>query len=269
MLPNFLIIGAPRAGTTWIAKNIGEHPDIYMPKDKEMHFFDRHYDKGIEHYETFFPDTTTCTAVGEATPEYLYMPDMPARIKQHLPDVKLIASLRNPTDRVYSRFWHAKARFAENKDVSFEEKIAAKPVFLEEGFYYDHLMRYLELYPRENLLVLLFEEIKTDPLGFLKKVYEFLEVDTDFKPPVADQKVNSAAIKGSLAKSRMLGYVYKGLMSMNIAAPAKFIERINEGTIPEMNPETRKHLVNEVYREKNLQLAELIGQDLSAWNRID
>jgi hypothetical protein len=269
MLPNFIIIGAPRAGTTWISKNIREHPEIFLPKIKELHFFDRDYEKGIEYYERFFEGSQRCKAIGEATPEYLYIKDVPALIKQHLPDVKLILSLRNPVDRVYSRYWNAKARFKQNRDLSFEEKIKEKPIFLEEGFYYDHILRYLEFFPKENFLFLLFDDLKTDPARFLNSIYEFLDVDTGFTPPLINQKVNAASVKGPLAKSSILSYVYKGLISLNAAKSARFVEKINEISVPEMDHKTKEWLVNDVYMEKNKQLAELIGKDLGNWNKLD
>ena len=113
MLPTFLVIGAPRSGTTWIARNLREHPEICLSKKKELHFFDRdeNYERGIAYYESFF---TRCSeqqhAIGEATPDYIHVPVAAKRIKEHLPHAKLIVSLRNPRDRVYSRDWNARGK---------------------------------------------------------------------------------------------------------------------------------------------------------------
>ncbi|MBA3731354.1 MAG: sulfotransferase domain-containing protein, partial [Gammaproteobacteria bacterium] len=107
MLPNFLIIGASRCGTTWMANNIKSHPDVFMPPKKELHFFDASFDKGWDYYASFFPDKKCARyrAIGEATPAYLYMPQVARLIKSRLPDVKMIVSLRNPIDRAYSQYW--------------------------------------------------------------------------------------------------------------------------------------------------------------------
>lgn len=268
MLPNFLIIGAPRAGTTWIASNIREHPDIYIPRIKEVHFFDRHYEKGLDYYQSFFLHAAGKKAIGEATPEYLYLEEIAPLIKQHLPHSKLIVSLRNPVDRLYSRYWNAKAKYPENRHLSFEEKIRQKPLFIQEGFYYDHLLRYYRYFPQDRILILFFDDIKKDPARLLKTIYEFLEVDSSFVSPLIERRVNAASVKGALAKSRLLSLVARGLARFRAIKSATFVDRVNEGKLPPMNPKTRAWLVNEVYREKNNLLGQLIGKDLSEWNKL-
>ena len=177
MLPNFMIIGAPRSGTTWIEKNLREHPEVFLAKDKELHFFDQQYEKGIEYYESFFSGAHGKKAVGEATPDYLHgaysRNDIPTLIHKHVPDVKLIASLRNPTERAYSRFWNSKAFYDRNINMSFEDKLEDRPEFIAEGMYCDQLERFYDLFPRENILILLFDDLKADPAQFMRRIYEF------------------------------------------------------------------------------------------------
>src|SRR5690606_33439746 len=119
-LPTFLVIGAARSGSTWISRNLARHPDVFIPKEKELHFFDQRYEEGIEAYRAYVRAATAEKAIGEATPAYLHTPAAAARIRAHLPDVKLIACLRDPIDRLYSRYWNARGRFEHNKEVSFE-----------------------------------------------------------------------------------------------------------------------------------------------------
>lgn len=268
MIPNFLIIGAPRAGTTWMAENLRSHPQIYMPKEKELHFFDRHYERGWDFYEQFFAAADGEPAIGEATPEYLYLPRIPRLIYKHLPHAKLIVSLRNPVDRVYSRYWNAKAKYKENRNLSFEDKLKKKPLFLEEGFYYDHLLRYYEYFPREQILVLLFDELRSDPISFLKKVYRFLDVREDFVSDRLQQKINAAADKPNLARSWTLAYLQKAFRRLNWLKAYRITSNVNSATLPAMREETRRWLVNDVYRQKNDKLAELIQQDLDQWNEL-
>ncbi len=268
MLPNFLIIGAPRAGTTWISKNISLHPDIYMPKLKEIHYFDRHYDEGIGYYEEYFTGYGNEKMIGEATPAYLFTQKVPELIKKDLGNIKLIVSLRNPVERLYSRYWNAKGKYIENKDLSFEEKIKAKPLFIEEGFYYDHLMRYLASFPPENILFLLFDDIKKDSKTFLASIYDFLDVDTEFTSPLIDKKINTSSSKKMLAKSRNLWYLQKMVEKLGVAKLMEWLKTINEPKIPTMNPKTKRWLVDEVYRGRNYQLEQLIGRDLNHWNKI-
>jgi hypothetical protein len=268
MLPNFLIIGAPRAGTTWAAKNLMLHPQIYLPKEKELHFFDQKYDKGIEHYKTNFMDVKGKIAVGEATPDYMYRKEIPALIHQHLPDVKLIAILRNPVDRLYSRYWNSKAKYSANKNLSFEEKIDQKPLFIEEGFYYEHLIRYQNFFPKDRFLILFFEDLKSDPYGFLKKIYNFINVDENFVSPIVEYQINTAKSKKYLAKSQLLWNVQRAMRRFKAYKLATVVENINKNEYPEMNKKTRKWLVEEIYKEHNRKLGELVGRDLSHWNKL-
>lgn len=269
MLPNFLCIGAPRAGTTWLAKNLMEHPDIYIPRKKELHFFDSNYDKGIEFYTSYFDAVSGEKAVGEITPAYLASAQAPALIKKHLPDVKLIVILRDPVGRLYSRYLRGKGNYKENENLTFEEKIKAKPFLVEEGFYYDHLLRYYEHFPKERILILLYDDLADNSDGLLRSVYEYLDVDASFTSPVIEQKINKATQQKRYAKSRPLWYFSKVLDRLGAAGLADSLRGTLEPELPSITAETRAWLIREVYGEKNELLQGLIGRDLSNWNRVD
>ena len=265
MLPNFLIIGAPRAGTTWLAKNLREHPQVFMPKTKEIHYFDRHYSEGVEYYKQFFSGADGFEAVGEATPEYMYLPEMPELIHKLMPDCKLILILRNPVDRVYSRYWNSRAKYKENKNLSFEEKIKKKPLFIEEGFYFDHLNNYYKYFKPEQFLILKYDDVLDQPLKLLQDVFLFLNVDINFKTSLVMNRVNAASDKPNLAKSKLVYYVLKILGKAGLKDLSLAIAKRNAAELPPMNPETRKWLAGEVYKEKNRQLQKLTGLDVSHW----
>jgi hypothetical protein len=271
LLPNFLIIGAPRAGTTWIDKNLRDHPDVHMAATKEVHFFDRHYERGMEFYESHFRHWNGQTAVGEATPAYLHgeftRNDVPRLIHRHLPDVRLIASLRNPVERVYSEFWNVKANDRSNARLSFEEKIASRPEFLREGLYYQQLQRYLEYFPRERLHILFYEDLAADPDAFMGGIYRFLGVDPGFRSSFADVKVNRATGKKHLARSRLLWFGTRALARLRLHGAADVLQRLNAHKVPPMRAETRRQLI-EFYRPHNERLAELTGRNLDHWNDL-
>lgn len=269
MLPNFLVIGAPRAGSTWIHENLKLHPEIFVPTHKkEIHFFDWNYSKGTVFYENIFKDAGKFKAVGEVTPSYLHKAEVAPRIKEHIPDVKLIVCLRNPVDRLYSRYWNSKAKYESNKDKSFEDKIRQKPEFIEEGYYDEHLSRYLSLFDREKILVLFFEDMTQDPAGFLKKIFSFLNVNTAFVPEGIDRKVNAAAGKRKLAKNKFLYYFHKALGKAGFKKLAYKIAEKNKIKLPKMDSETRAWLINEIYFTHNKNLASLLKVDLSHWNKL-
>ena len=266
MKPDFIVIGAARSGTTWIAKNLGSHPEVYVPFKKELHFFDNHYEEGWSFYENFFKDCGGARAIGEATPAYLHKTIAAGRIKEHLPNAKLVVSLRNPIDRLYSRYWKSRGRFEENKELSFEDKIEQKPEFITEGFYIDHLRRYLELFPREQLLALLFDDLSDDPAGFMRSIYEFIGVASDYQSELVSHQINAGAAQKLVVRSRSAFWAGKVLRYAGMHSAARRLEEKNAASLPQMNVATRSRLV-EVYREKNTELAELIDRSLDHWNQ--
>ena len=160
MLPNFLGIGAARAGTTWIARNLAQHPAVFIPYKKELHFFDANFDKGTAHYAAEFQGWSNQKAVGEITPKYLHHEAAADRIKATLPAAKLIVSLRNPVERAYSSYWKSRASFPDEKLVSFAERHKVLPDLVEAVLYHKHLARYFALFLYQQIVVLFFFDIK-------------------------------------------------------------------------------------------------------------
>lgn len=275
MLPNFLIIGATRSGTTWMDENLRIHRDIFMPTKKELHFFDRDYDKGLAFYENYFSAFSGEKAIGEATPAYLHClytnRDVPSLIHKHLPNVKLIVSLRNPVERAYSHFMNVQAKHDHNAGISFEQKLQklrGGAELIREGFYAEQLQRYYRLFPAENILVMLYDDLVADPHAFLRRLYEFLGVDPTFQSKAVQAKINMAAGKRHLARSQSIFLISRALSRLNLHGLSGRLRSWNAIAQPPMNPQTREMLY-ETYREKNLELGLLIGRDLSHWNRHD
>lgn len=266
MLPNFLVIGAARSGTTWIAKNLSLHPEVFVPARKELHFFDADYERGLELYSQYFRGADSAKAVGEVTPAYLHVEAAAERIKRHLPDVKLIACLRDPVDRLYSRYWNARGRFAHNRSVSFQEKLKEKPQLITEGFYCEHLARFLSLWPRERILLLLYDDLVEDPQGFLRAIYRFLDVDEHFVSELAEQKINAAASQKLSVKSHSAYWVGKLLRRAGRHRLAHRVETLNAAALPRLPADIRKWLIDTYYSDRNEQLSRLLGRDLSHWN---
>jgi hypothetical protein len=269
MLPNFVVIGAPRSGTSWIHHNLKQHPQIFTPKIKELHFFDRDYERGIAYYESYFADWRNQPAIGESTPDYLHgaytSQDIPALMHRHLPDAKLIACLRNPTERAYSRYWNSKAKYEKNAELTFEQKLLDRPEFIVEGFYFDQLMRFYNVFPREQILVTLYDDLRDHPVEFMQTIYGFLGVDATFDARLNDIRINASAGKKLLAKSRIAWNTSKFLAKCGMRSAAEWLRKENSIAIPPMTPQTREYLVG-VYREPNRKLQQLIGRDLGHWD---
>lgn len=271
VLPNFLVIGAMRSGTTSLARWLRPHPEIFMPPRKELHFFDVHFDRGMEWYQGQFAGYAGEPAIGEATPRYLYLPDAPARIAAHLPGVQLIAVLRNPVDRAYSHYWLNKGKGKE--DLDFEEALAAEPeriaagahgpadrhTYLDRGRYLLQLERVCRHVPRSSLKVLLFDDLVTDPAGTYGAVCRFLGVRDDVTPPSVGVAANGAATYRSLALRRLMSPLPRRLKM----AVGQLNRRPTE--YPKMDQSLRRRLVDN-FADDNVRLGEWLGRDLSAWN---
>ncbi len=195
-LPDFLVIGAQKAGTTALYAYLRWHPGIAGPSWKEVSFFDRHWWRGPAWYRGQFPLGTGGQLVGEASPSYLFHPLAPERARSLLPDVKLVALVRNPVDRAYSQYQHEVALGREA--LSFEEALAAEGerlrgeverlvadprafsrawwdhTYAARGRYAEQLERWLAAFPRERLLVVATEELGERPAETYASILAFL-----------------------------------------------------------------------------------------------
>lgn len=251
MLPNFLIIGAARSGTSTLYKYMQSHPDIYLRPQKrpEPHFFfkESEYAKGIGYYEkTWFADASDRRAVGEASTSYLFGPEVPRRIARHLPDARLIAVLRNPIDRAFSNYWHSvksgietldfeSAIEQENERTSAADKTALgelKPyAYMARGFYHAQISRYLSFMDRDELAIVIFDDLRDDTENVLRTLYRFLGVDPGVLPDRLDLTENRSVPDSAIISKRM-----------------------------------RRHLA-QVFSDDVRRLGELLGRDLGHWLR--
>jgi len=297
MLPNFLVIGAGKSGTTSLYHYLKQHPEVFMSPVKEPLFFaaeggrirylgpdgrmmSRPTNPGavtsLKEYEGLFAGARGEKAVGEASPQYLYTPEAPGRIRRRVPEARLVAVLRNPAERAYSAFLH-RTRLGREPLADFSEALRAEESRMREGwglsyhykskgFYHAQLSRYLKLFGREQLRVYLYDDLKADPVGVSQDVFRFLGVDDAFVPD-ASLSYNTAGVP----KNKAVSAVVKG------AGPAVFflrgrlpfgISRRLRGLVfakpPPLPPEARRELI-ETYREDILRLQEAIGRDLSGW----
>ena len=197
--PNFLIIGAHKAGTSSLHRYLRQHPDVFMPTLKELRFFSYDPDgsdvepspyawgprvhpiKTWNEYVDLFAPVTTEKAIGEASPCYLNHPRCPTRIKQALPDVRLIVSLRDPVDRAYSGYLMAVRDLGETRP--FADTIGEQRTAWHDNLvYYKPCQRYLACFPRERLKVIRAETLNAEPAKVLQDIFSFLEVDPAFEP---------------------------------------------------------------------------------------
>jgi hypothetical protein len=275
-LPNFLLIGAQRAGTTLLHHILSTHPEVYVPGSrKEIHYFDWYYERGLEWYQSYFPRESAAAryrAVGEATPDYLATPEVAGRIHAVLPDCRLIVILRNPVDRAYS--WYNYWRRNHSERIDFARFLEVNPTALDWGLYHKHLKRYLDLFPHESLLVLLYEDFVRDPDPGLAQTARFLGLGRPF-PESGDllkRKINASDIPRfgqAFAAARHLGSL---LMRQDLNWPVRAAKRLgvpqwfgHTAPPPPLDPSTRARLAA-FYRDDIDQLSILLRRDLGIWN---
>lgn len=197
-LPDFLIIGGQRCGTTSLHHYLASHPQVRAATGKELQFFSLYHRRGTRWYRAHFPATTGGQRTFEASPYYLFHPDVPARVAATLPVARFIALLRDPVERAYSHYLHTRTYGAEPLD--FAAALAAEPArlaaalragpdtpaahvalrnhsYAARGRYAEQLERWYAQVPRDRMLVLRSEDMYADPARVYADVLRFLDLD--------------------------------------------------------------------------------------------
>lgn len=283
VLPDFLIVGTARGGTTSLARYLNEHPDIYVP-GPEVHFFnsDENWEKGPSGYAKFFAGVGDGKRVGDKTPRYSicsldsrYHPPLPRRIATMLPDAKLIWCLRNPVDRAHSLYWlrasggRQQRPFGNSFERALEREYRRGAIpstdILGWGMYAQQIRSFLDVFPLEQMHFIISERLFRDTCATVRDAYEFLDVDPTFE---GQQIYRAFSSRKQIARPlffqwllRKVAYkkhyhVYRKLRDLN--------ERILSRPRPEIRPETRQWL-EEFYKPHNEELAQLLGLDLAEW----
>jgi hypothetical protein len=198
----YLIIGGTtKAGTTSLHRYLCNHPQICKPRRKEIRFFlDEDYPlkriysftNGLNKYNEFFKGCNDNMVRLDVTPDYLYSIKTPERINQSLSDVKFIFSLRNPVERLISWYRFSIQNYFISRDMPFKEYVrwqieteghnnrAQHQLTLEQGRYYGYLKKYHEFFDSNNILIILFEQLREDPIAVMKKICSFSDINGDF-----------------------------------------------------------------------------------------
>ncbi len=193
MLPDFIHIGPGRSGTTFLYEMLKQHPEVYLSEGtKETNFFSLFYDKGLDWYEQFYPEPSKKFVKGEISNRYFYTPEVPKRIKETIPNVKLFTVLRNPYYRTISVFQSLKQRGEIDYYISFKEALVQYPEILRQNRVGEHLNRYLKYFGKNQLKVFFYDDLLQNPEKFLKELYNFIGVDYQFLPNDVHDTINPA-----------------------------------------------------------------------------
>jgi hypothetical protein len=292
MLPNFLILGAPRSGTTTVYESLKQHPQIYLSPVKEPMFFILEGEKvhfpgpispagprDLEEYRSLFRNVRKEKAVGEASVYYLYHPAAPERIRKYIPDAKFIVLLRNPADRAYSQFLHNRVMGIE-PIADFERALAAEEdrirqgwfvfwCYREVGFYSRQIQRYVSLFESRQFRFFLMEDLSGDPGKLFSDIFEFLDIDASI-PVRLPRKYNpsggprDAALHAWLMKPNAVKSLLKKVIPPKIQYNLLTDVMSRNLDKPRLAQDLRKRLTA-IYREDILRTQDLIRRDLSAW----
>jgi len=286
-MPNFLIIGAMKSGTTALYYYLEQHPEIYMSPVKEPNFFSSQENAAdavtqLGTYQHLFRGVSGEKAIGEASHSYLYEPMAAAEIRRYVPETKLIAILRNPIDRAYSHFLHMVRSGTEPLD-DFAQALREEEVgihkertfqdYIGRGLYYNQLKRYFGTFPREQARVYLYEDLSGAPISTVQDAFRFLKVDDSFVPDVSLRR-NVSGHPRYKTLDRLLRSQSRIKHAAKIYLPARLRWRFSRAfddlktrnliEPPPVQSEVRRQLIR-VYREDILNVQELIHRDLSPW----
>ncbi|MBF0226544.1 MAG: sulfotransferase [Desulfobacterales bacterium] len=300
VMPNFLVIGAAKSGTSSFYNYLKAHPQIYMSPIKEPRFFDLEGEKinfkgpkdielmnklrynvnNIDDYMSLFNGVSSEKAIGEASPTYLYSPKSPAKIRNYIPSVKLIAILRNPIDRAYSNYMMM-VRDKRETLSNFKEALSAEEERIKNnwgplwhyknmGFYSIQLKRYLSVFDRSQIKIFLYEDFSSNPLNIMKETFQFLGVDDNFSPDVS-KKFNVSSNKNSnilvkfLYDKKFLRQIIKQILPLKLKQ--NLLTSLNQFSKKNISKHLRKDLVL-LYKNDIMELEKIIKRDLGKWMDI-
>ena len=287
MLPNFFIVGAPKCGTTSLSSYLQQHPDIFMCPIKEPNYFSFEdiekqqlyyrfvHTRSLKEYEALFSGVENEKAIGEASVSYLYYPSVPQKIKNIVPEAKAVILLRNPVDRAFSHYLMDVRLGYVN--ISFDDIVARKSShrmidlyyqqYVSLGLYYDQVKRYYDIFGREKVAVIIFDDLKSNPVAVIKSLFSFLGVDDSYEPDASQKKNEFFMPNNKLIRILYRNYatrsVAKALLTKSVADWAKnnFFSRMKKPTLND----TARYLLSDIYRMDIERLEHLLSADLHAW----
>lgn len=280
MTPNFLLVGATKAATTWLYQCLNDHPEIYVPSLKEVNYFSLKYHRGEEWYKSFFKDVRAEKAIGELSPSYFTNAETPNRIKAFNPDMRLIFMLRDPIERAYSQYCMELRYNTVSENI--EQEFDLESVIVQESLYYQQISKYLEIFPQENLKFIIYDDIKTNPEKVLVDLYNFLKVDPSYKNPAIYQQAYIKQPRQKFEKIyTFLVSIYRwinnnnslGRKILNTLKQKGFNDKFHdlnstEKAYPQLSAIKKQELIK-FYSEDIKKLAQFLDRDLTFWPSVN
>lgn len=266
---DFVIIGAAKSATTWLQTQLQADPAVYMP-DPELHFFSREYDRGTDWYLSHFAGQKDGRIVGEKSNSYLYAPEAAERLHRDLPQVKLIAQLRNPVERAYSSYCMLFRRGEVGGDIDryLDPAQGVNMQILGSGNFASHLQPFVDLYGREQLLILFFDGVKQAPQEQMAQVRDHLGLPPRALAPEAREKVkDKTAPLVPAGMRRKLAWMKPIVRPLRGTAPFEAARGLvaRKTEYPQLTGDLRRRLAD-YYGPSIEALERMSGQSLDHWH---
>jgi len=292
-LPNFLVIGAPKCGTTSLHHYLSQHPEVYVPKRKELHYFSYEYMQrfaagpGDAHiliplcttrqaYEKHYEQVGTQRAVGDVSPSYLYYAEVSERIKAELGQPKIVVVLRDPIAKAFSQYMHL---VRDNREtLTFYDALMAEAQRIREGWaalwryaesslYADKLRRYLDIFGADHVKLLLFEELTQAPHQVIRDLFSFLDIDPHFRPNTSkvhnrSGQPRSKMLADFLVKPNAVMTIAKKMVPERVRTPIRLaLMTLNTGAKGQIDDKSRAYL-REFFATDVREVEKLFGKKL-------
>ena len=277
--PSFIGIGAQKCATTWLYDLLELHPSVGLSPLKEIHFFSQYFGYGLQWYRSHFAEVDpTLPVIGEFSTSYFCDYETPRRIKESYPDAKIILMLRDPIERLISNHKHeVRIEHLRGSDLSVETGIENNATYIEQGLYATHFERWLEFFDREQIHVVLYDQLKRDPAAVEQELYRFLQIDSltnhdllsKSNPSYVYRSKSTEGVRRkvlTLFRSLKLEPLYRWVVKATglQSAYRKMNRTSSQQLIPEMKDSTRNQLAN-TFANEITRLETLLGEDLSSW----
>lgn len=201
---NFLFVGPDKSGSSWLFEYLREHRQCYVPACKDIYFFDRYYRNGVQWYESLFKGVTQREiAVGEICHDYLFSSTAADRIYLYNPNMKILTSLRHPVRRSFSHYLYLVRSGLTKKE--FWDAVEEFPEIITNSLYFEPVKTYIDKFSRQNVGILIFDELQQDPAMYAKRVCTFLGIE--FESPKKNRVVRGAAKPRSYLVAKLVKWV--------------------------------------------------------------
>jgi hypothetical protein len=280
---DFVGVGAARSGTSWLARCLAEHPDVFIPDVKELHFFDNDtvFDPTLAPLLPHFRSARADQKLGEFTPRYLISRSALERIRVAFPDVRILVCLRDPVERAFSQYCYFRFNLRKEPVERFDDALTGfyREDYLVKSLYHEQLVTLFEIFPKERVLVVLFDRIADEPAVLVSEVFRFLEVDPAFTPQTVRRTVNASRRERAAPPSTVARVVRHLTYSKGPASRAvrkfvpdaidalghRFSARNGRGRLTPLDEATRARIYDRYFAADLESTEALLGLDLSRW----